>query len=223
MIGKTGHRERVREKIAKHGVEGMHDYEILEFMLFSFVPRKDTKAIAKQLIAEFGSLRAVLLSSHEVLAKVPNMTRNASLFIASLPEIARRVGTSEHKNKPKLESLFQIKDYLTKLFSNMQEEAVYLLALDSLGKLKEQIKIAQGECDQCKISIKKLVINCVNLNSANVYIVHNHPVGNASPSVQDIKFTKWVKQAMEIMDINLVDHLIFSNEDIFSFRQNNML
>lgn len=219
----VGHRERVRQRIAVQGLVGFQDYEILEYLLFAHIPRKDTKPIAKNLLATCGSLCAVFNSSPQLLQTIPDMTYNASLYLSTLPLVFHRYTMAAYKEKPDLSCHQYIYNYAQNLYQNQKIEQIFLLALDSKGFLQEQIELGEGTIDECKLSIRKLVTICINIQTLNVYILHNHPGGTASPSFADIEFTEWAKSALDIMGINFVDHIIVGENSVFSFRKNNIL
>lgn len=214
-----GHRERVRERVAQEGLRNFKEYEILEYLLFAFVPLKDTKSIAKDLIKECGSLKAVFDCAPELLRQTPNMTANAALFLSSFPQIFHRYTVSNFEEKPNLSCLEHVCAYAQNLYLNLNNEEIYLLALDSNGCLKERILIGTGSFDECELMTRKLINICYNLQSFNVYILHNHPETTAKPSENDIYFTDWCSTALDIMGITLIDHIIVGRNSIFSFRK----
>ncbi|MEG1608455.1 MAG: JAB domain-containing protein [Clostridia bacterium] len=219
----SDHRQRVRQRVSTQGLEGFQDYEILEYLLFSFIPRKDTKPIAKALIAMCGSLNAVFDSTPQLLQTAPNMTANACLFLTSLPQVFRFYTMTALKERVDLSCPQKIYDYAQQLYQNQKIEQIYLLALDSRGRLQEQIELGKGTFDECKLSTRKLITTCTNIQTFNIYILHNHPSGTASPSIDDIEFTDWAKSAFEIMGINFIDHIIVGENSVFSFRKNNLM
>ncbi|MGN0797815.1 MAG: RadC family protein [Christensenellales bacterium] len=219
----TNHRERMRQRVLNEGLENFQEHEILEFLLYPFVPRKDTNPIAHELIARFGSLAGVLESDYKALKEVPNMTHNAALFLSSMPQIVKKYNFSKFGPKPDLSTHGRVKEYCRTLLSDLNYEVVYLLAVDNKGKLINKSLIGQGTIDDCKLMTREMVMMCHNLASPNVYIVHNHPSGDANPSLADMEFTKWASAALEMMGVRLIDHLIVAKQQVFSFEKDGKL
>ena len=101
MAVHDGHRDRLREKIVSAGIESLQPHEILEFLLFAFIPRKDTNAIAHELINTFGSFADVLSTDVDRLMAVKGMTKNAAIFLNSLPDVLRVYSNDRAKEKIK--------------------------------------------------------------------------------------------------------------------------
>ncbi|MGN0770992.1 MAG: RadC family protein [Christensenellales bacterium] len=213
----------MRERVLKEGMENFQDHEVLEYLLYPFIPRKDTNPIAHELINRFGSLSGVLESDCQMLEEVPNMTANAALFLVTLPQIIKKYNLSKFGAKPDLSTHGRIKEYCRTLLADLNYEAIYLLALDNKGRLINKSLIGQGNIEDCKLMTRKMVLMCHNLAAPNVYIAHNHPSGVAQPSVNDIEFTKWAVTALEVLGVRLVDHLIVAKQQVYSFEQDGKL
>lgn len=213
----------MRERILADGVMNLQEHEVLEYLLYPFIPRKDTNPIAHELIYKFGSLASVLDSNPQMLAQVPNMTKKASEFLVSLPQVFKKYNLSKYGPKPNLSTYAKVKDYCRALLSDLNTEVVYMLAIDNKGSLIEKSEIGQGGISDCRIATRKMVMMCHNLSAPNIYITHNHPSGNALPSAKDMEFTKWAAASLEMMGVRLVDHIIVAREQVYSFAQNGKL
>lgn len=217
------HRERMRMRVRENSLDSLNEHEVLEYLLYPFIPRKDTNGIAHALIAKFGSLSAVLDSDCNALSAVKGMTFNAALYLSSMSSLARRYHASKMGTKPKMETRGQILEYLKSFMSTLEEERIYAVCVDSAGRLKERCELGRGDSDDCKLRVKELVMLCQNSQTKYVYIAHNHPSGIAKPSVEDIEFTKWAVAALEIMDVLLIDHIIIAKDSSYSFLQDGRL
>ncbi len=217
------HRDRMRERILAEGVTNLQEHEVLEYLLYPYIPRKDTNPIAHELINKFGSLSSVLDSTPQMLVQVPNMTQKAAEFLVSLPGVFKKYNLSKYGPKPNLSTYSRVKEYCKTLLSDLNSEAVYMLAVDNKGSLIEKSEIGQGGISDCRIATRKMVMMCHNLSAPNIYITHNHPSGTALPSVKDMEFTKWAAASLEMMGVRLVDHIIVARENVYSFAQNGKL
>lgn len=212
------HRDRMRERIAQDGIESLQEHEILEYLLYSFIPRKDTNAIAHCLIDQFGSLAGVLESSPELLQNTVGMTQKGAGFLCALPGIFKKYGLSKYGKRPVLDCYANIKAYLDALLSNDNEEHLFLLSVDTGGRLQQTCELGAGTESGCTIATRKLITACATMRAPNIYLVHNHPSGNAQPSLADLEFTKWAVSAMEMLGLLLVDHIIVARGNFYSFQ-----
>ncbi len=211
------HRERMRARVRENSLDSLSDHEVLEYLLYPFIPRKDTNGIAHALISKFGSLAAVMDSDANALTAVKGMTANAALYLSSLSSLSRRYNSSKIGIKPKMETRGQILEYLMSFMSTLEDERIYAICVDSAGRLKERCELGRGGSDDCKLRVKELVMLCQNSQTKYVYLAHNHPSGIARPSTEDVDFTKWAVSALEIMDVLLIDHIIIAKNDYYSF------
>ncbi len=211
------HRSRMRERIREQGCEKLQAHELLEYLLYAYVPRKDTNALAHALIRKFGSLSGVLESDPAMLTSVPNMTDNAALFLSTLPSVLKRYQLDKLGERPMLATPQQLRAYVLPLLQNDNEEHIFMLAVDNAGRLATRCELGVGSAEECQLLTRKLVMMCHNLQAPNLYLVHNHPSGTAQPSVKDIEFTKWAAASLEMMGILLIDHVIVARGAIYSF------
>lgn len=213
----------MRARVRENSLDSLSEHEVLEYLLYPFIPRKDTNGIAHALISKFGSLSAVLDSDYNALCAVKGMTSNAALYLSSMPSLARRYSASKMGEKPKMETKGQILGYLKSFMSTLEEERIYAICVDGAGRLKERCELGKGSSDDCKLRVRELVMLCQNSQTKYVYLAHNHPSGIAKPSAEDVDFTKWAVAALEIMDVLLIDHIIIAKEGHYSFLQDGKL
>ncbi len=217
------HRERMRTRVRENSLDSLNEHEVLEYLLYPFVPRRDTNGIAHELISRFGSLSAVLDSDAKALSAVKGMTANAALYLSSLSSLARRYQSGKMGEKPKMETRGQIMEYLRSFMSTLEDERIYAICVDGAGRLKERCELGRGSSDDCRLRVKELVMLCQNSQTKYVYLAHNHPSGIAAPSREDVEFTKWAVMALEILDVLLIDHIIIAKDKSYSFLQDGRL
>lgn len=219
----TNHRERMRQKVKLHGLENFPQHEILEFLLYPLIPRKDTNSIAHELIDKFGSLEKVLDSSPEMLMSVKNMTANASLYLSSLPKIIGLYNMQKFGEKPKLDTINNAVKYFSTLFANSNVEDIYVAVINPRGYLVDKFRVGRQDAQECTMDIKKFILSTANNSVDNIIVAHNHPSGDPSPSVADFDFTNWLVSLCEIVGLKLVDHIIIAGEKFYSFSQEGQL
>lgn len=215
------HRQRMRARIAKGGINGLLDHELLEYLLYPFVPRKDTNPLAHKLIERFGSLAGVLSAEAEELSEVSGMTYNASLFLTNLMGIDERCRKSYAWNV-RFPDSYSVAIYGKKLFKNMQKEHVYVLCLNKDAKFTCLLEVARGSEETVYIPTKALIQTALDKGTKMVYLLHNHMEDKARPSKVDAEFTARAEEAFKGAGIEVKDHLVIARKQVFSFSFNNI-
>ena len=213
-----GHRSRVRERYFEAGLDGFQDYEVLEMLLFYAIPRQDTKALAKDLIARFGSLHGVFEASAEEL-QAAGLTPAASALLTMILPLGRRIEMSKEKNRTHIRSTADAGKAICALFRNRPEESVRAVCLDAGGRIVKQAEIAKGDVNTVHFPIRKLVEAAIGCRAVSVILAHNHPGGTIAPSREDLDATAAAKSALEAVGIRLLDHLIVAGEQYCSLRE----
>ncbi|NLL56405.1 MAG: hypothetical protein GX242_04230 [Clostridiales bacterium] len=210
-----GHRERVKKAVYEKGLEGMLPHQVLEYLLFFVVPYKDTNEIAHQLIRQFKSFDGVLDAEVNELAKIKGMTRNAALFLHTLPETFSIY--AKHKNTPKkVLNVRNIVPYLRSLVSLKNKEYFYIVCLDAKNSVVHTEKLASGS-NSVLLSAKDIVKVAMRHQAKSVIICHNHPSNIVLPSDADIRSTASIRHTLAALDIKLLDHIIIGNDAAYSF------
>lgn len=212
----TGHRQRIKDRFRKEGLEHFEDKHALELLLCYGLPRKDTKPLAEELIDTFGGLTQVLDASTEQLEKVPGVGKNLSTFLVLVREFMRRYNIAKTALDRPLTSIDDYCDYLKPYFNGKRNEEVYLLCLDAKFKPICCRKIGEGSIHSAAISVRKIAEVVLNVNATTIVLAHNHPGGLAFPSDEDVQTTQHLASALSGVDIVLADHVIVADDDAIS-------
>lgn len=212
-----GHREKMRRRFLETGLAGFADHEALEFLLFYAIPRRDTNALAHQLLERYGSLEMVLSAPVEDLQKVEGMGESAALLLRLVPMLTERSRRKEDAPVI-LNSTERAGNYMLCRFDGKKNELVYELCLDRKGKLLASKLLTEGDVNGAELNIRKLVGNALLTNASAVILSHNHPSGVALPSGEDFATTDRVRTALESVGVQLVDHIIVADGDFVSMR-----
>lgn len=212
----TGHRERLKNRFLNEGLDDFEKHNILELLLFYAIPRVDTNEIAHDLIREFGSLSEVFNANYDDLVKVNRITANAATLIKLIPSLARAYLTDKPPAGEVFDSSAKTGEFFVKKFVGETAEVVYLLCLDSSLNYISCDKITKGTVSRANLSIRTIVENVVKHNASSVVIAHNHPRGYAIPSPEDIRATKAIYDALDFLEIRLLDHIIVAQNDYMS-------
>lgn len=217
----TGHRKRLKEEVlAQDFHESMPPHKILEMLLFYGIPRKDTNPIAHELLNKFGSLRGVIEAEPEELFAVKGMTHNAAALIKLIMPIARRYETDVKANlNRKFASIDEIGEFLAKKHMGYGVETFAITNFKSNGELISCEIISKGDMSSVPLTVKAVVQNVLKHKAPCVIISHNHINKVAMPSRADLEMTKAIKDTLDNIGVNLLDHIIVSDNDFTSLAQ----
>ncbi len=204
----TGHRQRLRDRFRKGGAEALPDYELLELVLFRAIPRRDTKDLAKRLIARFGSFAEVVNAPETRLKEVDGAGEAVITELKLLRAAALRLMKSEITAGPLLSSWALVLDYLKAAQGYEQREQFRILFLDKRNRLIADEVQGQGTVDHTPVYVREVVKRALELASTAIILVHNHPSGDPAPSRADIDMTKQIVDAGRPLGVTVHDHII---------------
>jgi DNA repair protein RadC len=214
----AGHRQRLRSRFLEEGLDGFHDHQVLELLLFHVIPRGDTNPVAHRLMERFGSLSAVLEADPRDLETVEGMGARASAFLSLVPPLTRRYFHDRvQRDRPLLNSATAVADYLVPLMAGRPEEVFYLLCLDSRCRVIHPVLLSEGTVRETAVYPRHVVQEAIRHRATAVILAHNHPAGSVAPSQQDRHLTRLLVQALGPLDIKVLDHIIVGGDRTFSF------
>jgi DNA repair protein RadC len=216
-----GHRKRLKEEfVAQDFHESIPPHRILEMLLFYGIPRKDTNPIAHELLNKFGSLRGVIEAPYEDLFEVKGMTQNAAALIKIVMPIARRYETDGKENlNRRFNSIDEIGEFLTKKHMGYGIETFAVTCFKPKGELIACEIISKGDMTSVPLTMKSIVQTVLKHKTTSVVISHNHINKDARPSIADLRMTKSIKDTLASIGVNLLDHIIVSENDFISLAQ----
>ncbi len=213
------HRQRVKERFLKSGLDDFSEVQVLEMLLFYCIPRKDTNPIAHELLNRFGSLSQVLEAPAEELAKVPGMGENSAVFLSLVTQVGRYYLVNRAQQTTMLTSIEKCGEYLMPFFYGRRNETVFLLCLDAKCKVLGCKMIGEGSVNSAGVPIRRIVETALAANATTVVLAHNHPSGLALPSGEDVQTTRRVAAALSTVEIGLADHIVVAEDDFVSMVQ----
>lgn len=218
-----GHRQRIKERFLRSGLKDWKDYEILELALTFAVARKDTKQTAKQLIEKFGSLKNVLNTDIEKLKEIKGIKDHAAFFISFLKNFAVKYSELELAEKEKISSPSDTVVFLKTLIGSSKDEIFYAIFMNASNKILFYDEINRGVVNKSAVYPRKIVELALKNNATSVIIAHNHPGGGCKPSQNDIIATEAVLKALKTVDVSLLDHIIVTDKNYYSFKDNGLI
>ena len=221
--GHLGHRARMRTRLIESGPDSLLDHELLEMLLFIALPRRDTKPIAKALLARFGSFAAAISAPIRELREVEGLGDAGIAALKAVQGAALRMMRAEVAERPLLNNWDRLIAYLTAALSRERVEQFRVLFLDTKNRLLADEAQAKGTVNHTPVYPREVLRRALDLQATALILVHNHPSGDPTPSRADIEMTREVRAAAEALGIVVHDHLIMGNGRHTSFRREGLL
>jgi DNA repair protein RadC len=222
-LGASGHRARLRARLLKAGPEALADHEVLEMVLFLALPRRDTKPIARALIAAFGSYAQAIAAPLPELLKVEGLGEAGAAALKIVQAASIRLIRAEVIYRPVLSNWDRLIEYLTAVLAREKVEQVRVLYLDNRNRLIADEVESLGTVNHTPVYPRELVKRALDRHATAIILVHNHPSGDPSPSQEDIAMTREIKQAAQALSIVLHDHVIIGNGKWVSLKRLGLL
>lgn len=213
-----GHRERLRRRFRDAGADAIPDYELLELILFRAAPRRDTKPLAKALLARFGTFAEAVNAPEEFLREVPGIGEAAVTELKLVRAAALRLMRGEVLERPVLSSWAQVLDYCRASMGFESTEQFRILFLDKRNQMIADEVQQKGTVDHTPVYVREVVKRALELSATAIVLVHNHPSGDPTPSRADIEMTKQIVAAAKPFGILIHDHIIVGKQGHASFR-----
>jgi DNA repair protein RadC len=218
-LGVDGHRARLRARFLAGGPDAIAEHELIEMTLFLALPRRDTKPLARALLARFGSYAAVISASVPDLLEVEGLGEAGVAALKTVQAAAVRLARAEVLYRPVLSNWESLIDYLQAVMSREKIEQFRVLFLDNRNRLLAEEAQSTGTVNHTPVYPREVVKRALELHASAIILVHNHPSGDPSPSVEDIEMTREIKRAAQALAIVLHDHVIIGNGKWESFRK----
>ena len=219
-----GHRQRLRDKFLAQGIEAFTDAEIIELLLTFGTPRSDCKEAARALLAQFGSLPAVLDAAPVQLQQVKGVGPKNTFALHFIQGVARRYLHQRVVGKEYVRSSREVADYLIHSMRGLQHEVLTVVFLDAAHAVLDATVVAEGTVTVNTIYPRELVKAALARNASALVIAHNHPSGSLTPSRQDSELTRSLYLVCSFMHLDLLDHLIIgAGDQVYSFADQGMM
>ena len=218
-----GHRQRLREKFLKNGLDGFLDYEIIELLLTLGTPRSDCKQSAKDALKKFESLKSVLEATPAELKKIKGIGDNNVFGLKIAQAVSRRYLADKIINKDFIRSADEVKEYLQHELRDKNREVFVAIYLNGRNQILKMEELFQGTISTSAVYPREVVKRALENDAAAIVFVHNHPSGNPNPSQDDLSITKKLKDALMSIDVSVHDHIIIAGNDVYSFADHGLI
>lgn len=209
-----GHRQRLRQRMMSEGLSGFADHEILELLLFQFLPRKDTNKLAHTLLDQFGSFANVLDASPKELMLVDGVSEVTACNLAMLKEVFQRY-KKDLAETISLDSVPSILKYSQRLLGDSYVEKLVVVYVDGSTNFLFKEQFTSDRDNSVNVNVKDVIATAMRCNAAGVVLFHCHANGCVSPSEEDMVFTEKLLFALASLDVFLLEHIIFNKHGKF--------
>lgn len=216
MNSKKDHKKRLRARYEKNGLDGFHDYEVLELILSYSLVMRDTKELAKELIKRFGSLIGVLNASNDELAKFEGLGSRTAIMIKLFRDTMTFALSDKIMKEEWITSCQDVYEYMKTYYKGMRNEEFKVIYLNSRHYIIDEETLFRGTNNEAKIYIRNLIEQVIKKGAAAIIIVHNHPGGTLKASEEDIMITQKIKKVLGYINVNLLDHIVVGDNDYIS-------
>ncbi len=214
----AGHRERLRGRFRRAGVEAVQDYELLELILFRAILRRDVKPLAKEIIKAFGGLPQALAAPIERLTEIKGVTESIAIELKIVHAASIKLVQARILDRPVISSWGDLLSYCRAAMADEKTELFRILFLDKKNILIADEVQQRGTVDHTPVYPREVVKRALELAASAIILVHNHPSGDPTPSKADIEMTNQIVKAASALNIRVHDHLIIGHKTEASFK-----
>ncbi len=217
-----GHRSRLRARYAKGGMPALADYEFVELLLSFIIPRVDVKPIAKELLKKFANLRGIIDARAEDLVKIKGVGENSALALRALHDLVCAYHLNELEAAgTKIGTISKLINYFKAKIGSEPTEVLELACFDAKLKIIPggSVRVCEGSVNSASVDIRKIIEIAIKMGASSIAISHNHPSGDPTPSLEDIRLTRRLSESCKPIGINLIEHIIVGKKACFSFRR----
>lgn len=215
--------ERPRERLLRYGPQALSDAELLAIVLRTGTSGKTAVDLARELLQRFGGLRGLLTIEQTAFCEGPGLGPAKYALVRAVLEMGRRHLGESLRRDTILSSSLITRRYLTAAFRDRPREAFACLFLDIRHRLLVEEVIFEGTIDTAAVYPREVVKRALVHNAAAAIFVHNHPSGQAEPSAADRDLTVRLAEALALIGVRVVDHLVVGDGQIVSFKERGWL
>ena len=213
-----GHRERIRQRFLTLGADNLEDYEILELLLTTILPRQDVKPLAKSLLQHYGSFAAVMHADAEELQRIKGIGPATAVTLTIIAAAAVRMLRDTTRQAANLSSFESVIEYCRLAMGFEDREQFRILFLDRKNRLLADEVQQKGTVDHAPVYPREVARRALQHNATAVILVHNHPSGDPTPSRADIAMTKEIVAAAKAVGVTVHDHIVIARDGHASLR-----
>jgi len=215
--------ERPREKLLKHGSQTLSDAELLAILFGNGSGGKSAVDMARELINHFGCLRQLLNADYTALRKFSGLGPVKFACLQASLELGRRYIQQKITRHGTIKNAEDVKEFLMSHLRDQSQELFSALFLDNRHQIIKFETLFYGTINGASVHPREIAKKALSHNAAALIVAHNHPSGIAEPSQSDIYITEKIQQALHLLEINLLDHIIIGDGEFVSLKQRGVI
>ncbi len=217
------HKQRLRERFIEEGLDGFHDYEVLELLLSYSLVRKDTKTTAKKLIDHFGSITDVMNASVNELTKINGVSGRTAVMLKLVRESSVFMMKDKILKRYYVRSSQDVYSYLKHYYKGEKVETFLIIFLNTRNMIISVDPLFRGTVNEAKVYLRTIVEKSLQNGASAIIAVHNHPSGSIELSQEDIRLTKKLKETLRLIDVRMLDHIIVADNEMVSMNDSKLM
>ena len=211
--------ERPRERLSSQGAPALQDSELLAVILRTGARGTNALDLARELLLRYGGLRGVLAAPLHELRQIHGLGAAKACSLAAVLEMARRAHIEPLRSRNLMSHPEAVRQYCVAALGHHEIELCMALFLDQRLHLIEAIELTRGTLNQASLYPREVVREALRRHAAALILAHNHPSGATQPSAADLAMTRHLKQALALVEVRLVDHLIVARDQAISLAE----
>lgn len=205
--------EEPPQRLESYGAAALSDSELLALVLQAGLRVEESLVMARTMIAEAGSIAALSTWQAGDFRRIPGVGRGKAQLLVAINEIARRIMIGPAQVAPVMDCADTIARYMAPIAHALEVEKFWVLCLDRKGRLRKLCEVSSGTMSSTLVHPREVFRTAIREGASGVVCVHNHPSGDPSPSSQDIRITRTLREAATTIDISLIDHLVIGRRE----------
>jgi len=214
-----GHRNRMRTRYRREGIDHFAEHEVLELLLYYCYPQRNTNDIAHKMLEAFGSLHHLFEADVETLMERLGCTENIAVLLNLVPALANRYFQSKWSKKVTFNNAKTAGAYAIDLFVGLTAERFYLISVDARNRLNSAVLISEGTTDEAAVYPREVAKAALDSKASAIILAHNHPGGTLKPSRGDLEVTRQLVNWLQVINIPILDHIIVAGDTYYSFAE----
>ncbi len=216
--------DRPRERLINFGAESLSNEELLSILLKTGTKDVSVKELASTILNKIGEINKLNEINYHILSSIQGVGSAKACTLLAVVELSKRITRKNASlNNVIIKSADIAFDYFQYIFKDQKQEYFYVIYLDNKKRVIENKLLFKGTLNQSIVHPREVFKSACILSASSIICVHNHPSGNVEPSKEDINLTKRLSEIGILMGIKVVDHLIISDDNYFSFLENNLI
>ncbi len=206
--------ERPQERLEANGAGALSDTELIAMLLRSGTARLDVVSLSSVLLKKAGSLYQLIHWSKDEFMEMEGIGKVKALQLVAVMEMAKRVIKGNRAEPPVFDDARGVYDFLMPTASGLEVEKFWALCLNRKNRLIREVEVTSGTASSSLVHPREVFKEAIRLGASGLIVAHNHPSGDPAPSAADIKVTRTLREASQIMGIDLFDHVVIGHDTV---------